>query len=359
VTRAEINFTDLSIAQSLFGPSDQHLRHLETLLNITIHAQNTQLTLHGQPLDLELAQNLLQQLYDLIRRGYPIFIPDIDTAFHLLSRDHKAKLRDVFLDSVFITSTKRVIAPKSFHQKLYIDAIRRHDLVFGVGPAGTGKTYLAMAMALSALTKRQVKRIVLVRPAVEAGEKLGFLPGDMADKVNPYLRPLYDALHDMLDPDRAARLQQEGQIEVAPLAFMRGRTLSQAFIILDEAQNTTREQMKMLLTRLGPDSKAIITGDLSQIDLPHPSRSGLAHALQVLSNTDGISIVRFSDVDVIRHALVQRIIQAYERVSPSPAPISSPAAPSPSPTPPLRRPLDDDPAADAWDADILLPPDLG
>src|SRR6202011_3354254 len=223
----------------------------------------------------------------------------------ILRGDRNAELKDIFLDTIYVSANKRVISPKSINQKIYIDSIRGHDIVFGIGPAGTGKTYLAMAMALAALMKNQVTRMVLCRPAVEAGEKLGFLPGDLAEKVNPYLRPLYDALHDMVDFDRARRMLERGTIEVAPLAFMRGRTLNDSFIILDEAQNTTSEQMKMLLTRLGYGSKAVITGDVTQIDLPPGKRSGLIEAERILAGIAGIKFVHFSERDVVRHRLVQ------------------------------------------------------
>jgi phosphate starvation-inducible PhoH-like protein len=241
-----------------------------------------------------------------------VFGSDVEYGIRILRGDRNADLKDIFLDTVYVSAHKRVIAPKSMNQKLYIDAIRNHDIVFGIGPAGTGKTYLAMAMALAALMKNQVTRMVLCRPAVEAGEKLGFLPGDLSEKVNPYLRPLYDALHDMVDFDRARRMLERGTIEVAPLAFMRGRTLNDSFIILDEAQNTTTEQMKMFLTRLGYNSKAVVTGDITQIDLPSGKLSGLKEARTVLANTPGINFTIFDDRDVVRHRLVQRIILAYE-----------------------------------------------
>jgi phosphate starvation-inducible PhoH-like protein len=223
-------------------------------------------------------------------------------------------LREIFLDTIYISAHKRTIAPKSIAQKHYIDSIRKNDIVFGIGPAGTGKTYLAMAMAVAALARNEVMRIVLTRPAVEAGERLGFLPGDLAEKVNPYLRPLYDALNDMVDVDRARRYMERGTIEVAPLAFMRGRTLNDAFVILDEAQNTTREQMKMFLTRLGFGSKAVITGDVTQIDRPAGRESGLIEARELLRNVSGIRFVEFSERDVVRHRLVQAIISAYDRL---------------------------------------------
>jgi len=231
----------------------------------------------------------------------------------MLSSNRRVHLSELFRDQVRIAGRKRSIVPKTFKQKEYIEAIKRDDVVFGVGPAGTGKTYLAMAMAVMALEVKEVKRVILCRPAVEAGEKLGFLPGDMAEKVNPYLRPLYDALHDMVEFDRARDLVEKGVIEVAPLAFMRGRTLSKAFVILDEAQNTTSIQMKMFLTRLGPQSKCVVTGDITQIDLPRGIRSGLQEVISVLKGIEGISIVRFSGEDVIRHPLVRKIVDAYQK----------------------------------------------
>ena len=234
-------------------------------------------------------------------------------AVRILSRDHTANLQDIFLDTVYVSSNRRTITPKSLAQKAYIDAIRNYDIVFGIGPAGTGKTYLAMAVAVAELMKRKVSRVVLTRPAVEAGEKLGFLPGDLAEKINPYLRPLYDALHDMVDFERAQKMIERGVIEVAPLAFMRGRTLNDSFVILDEAQNTTREQMKMFLTRLGYGSKSVITGDITQIDLPAGTRSGLKEARHILRDVDGIQFTLFTEKDVVRHRLVQDVITAYER----------------------------------------------
>jgi phosphate starvation-inducible PhoH-like protein len=249
----------------------------------------------------------------LLQNGYPVYPSDVDYAIRILSRDRSANLKDIFLDTVYISAHRRTITPKSIAQKAYIDAIRRFDIVFGIGPAGTGKTYLAMAMAVGDLMKHKVSRVVLTRPAVEAGEKLGFLPGDLAEKINPYLRPLYDALYDMVDFDRASKMIERGTIEVAPLAFMRGRTLNDSFVILDEAQNTTSEQMKMFLTRLGYGSKAVITGDITQIDLPTGTRSGLKEAQHILRGIDGIKQIFFSEKDVVRHRLVQDIITAYER----------------------------------------------
>jgi phosphate starvation-inducible PhoH-like protein len=260
---------------------------------------------------VELAVSAINKLQELIRAGYPVYPSDVAYALRILQASPKANLKEIFLDKVYITAEQKVISPKSINQKLYIDNIRTHDIVFGIGPAGTGKTYLAVAMAVSAFVSKQVRSIILARPAVEAGERLGFLPGDMAQKVNPYLRPLHDALNAMLGRGKVADLIEEGLIEIAPLAFMRGRTLSNAFVILDEAQNTTHEQMKMFLTRLGFNSKAVITGDITQIDLPENRQSGLIEAARILNTIQGIAFNQFSEVDVVRHRLVQEIIRAY------------------------------------------------
>ena len=296
----------------MLGQHDAHVRTIESALGVRIGVTGTSLRISGPHAEQALAGKVIGEVYDLLKHGYPIYPSDVEYAIRIIRGDRNAELKDIFLDTIYVSANKRVISPKSINQKLYIDSIRNHDIVFGIGPAGTGKTYLAMAMALAALMKNQVTRMVLCRPAVEAGEKLGFLPGDLAEKVNPYLRPLYDALHDMVDFDRARRMLERGTIEVAPLAFMRGRTLNDSFIILDEAQNTTSEQMKMFLTRLGYNSKAVITGDVTQIDLPSGKLSGLKEASIVLGNTSGISFVRFNDRDVVRHRLVQSIIKAYE-----------------------------------------------
>ncbi|MDQ5988751.1 MAG: PhoH-like protein [Syntrophus sp. SKADARSKE-3] len=263
---------------------------------------------------MALIKNLLTQIYDIMGKGFPIYPPDIGYAYRILAENSSVRLDKIFMDTVFISSKKRMIAPKGIAQKHYIDAMRTHDMVFGIGPAGTGKTYLAMAMAVSALLEKKVARIALARPAVEAGEKLGFLPGDLSEKVNPYLRPLYDALFDMIDFDKASALISKGVIEVAPLAFMRGRTLNDSFVILDEAQNTTSEQMKMFLTRLGFGSKAVITGDITQIDLPPDKVSGLVEAERILKKIDGIRFVHFTEIDVVRHPLVQDVIRAYNHL---------------------------------------------
>ena len=309
----ELQFQHDEVFRDLLGEHDLHIKFIEKQLGISIEVQGANLVLQGDPIVCELAARVLQQLHNLVADSYPIFESDIDYAIRILSRDRNAKLREIFLDSIYISSNKKTIAPKSIAQKEYIEAIRSDDIVFGIGPAGTGKTYLAMAMAVAELAKNNFSRIVLTRPAVEAGERLGFLPGDLAEKVNPYLRPLYDALHDMVDYNRAQKMMEREVIEVAPLAFMRGRTLSDAFVILDEAQNTTREQMKMFLTRLGYGSKAVITGDVTQIDLPAGQRSGLKDAQQVLAGIPGIRFCNFSDADVVRHRLVREIIAAYDK----------------------------------------------
>ncbi len=298
----------------LFGEHDKHLKLLENIEPVKLSARGNLLSISGESLAVGLIKNLLTQLYGIVEKGYPLYATDIDYAHRILSENSAVNLERIFLDTVFIASKKKVITPKSIAQKHYIDSIRQHDMVFGIGPAGTGKTYLAMAMAVSALMEKKVHRIVLARPAVEAGEKLGFLPGDLAEKVNPYLRPLYDALYDMLDFDRASALTHKGIIEVAPLAFMRGRTLNDSFVILDEAQNTTSEQMKMFLTRLGFGSKAVITGDVTQIDLPPDKVSGLVEAERILKISDGIRFVHFTEIDVVRHPLVQDVIRAYNHL---------------------------------------------
>jgi phosphate starvation-inducible PhoH-like protein len=308
-----LEFNDPRLFRDLLGQHDQHVKIIQHTLQLKIRVRGSAVEIEGDPLQVELASQIIRQLYGLLEKGYPVYASDVDYAIRILSGDSRARLQDIFLDTIYISAHKRTITPKSIAQKVYIDAIRRHDIVFGIGPAGTGKTYLAMAMAVAELMKNNCVRIVLTRPAVEAGEKLGFLPGDLAEKVNPYLRPLYDALHDMVDFDRARKLVERGTIEVAPLAFMRGRTLNDSFVILDEAQNTTPEQMKMFLTRLGYGSKAVITGDATQIDLPAGKPSGLKEASRILKDVPGIRFVTFTEKDVARHHLVQEIIMAYER----------------------------------------------
>ncbi|MCC6764383.1 MAG: PhoH family protein [Deltaproteobacteria bacterium] len=309
----QLEFQDHRLFHELLGRHDEHVKAIEKSLGVRIGVAGKAVSISGNPVDRELAGRVMTQLYGVLERGFPVYASDVDYALRILASDHTANVRDIFLDTVYIAAQKRVITPKSVMQKSYIDSIRTHDIVFAIGPAGTGKTYLAMAMGVAAVLKQEFTRIVLTRPAVEAGEKLGFLPGDLAEKVNPYLRPLYDALHDMVDFDRARKMLERGTIEVAPLAFMRGRTLNDSFVILDEAQNTTPEQMKMFLTRLGYGSKAIVTGDVTQTDLPAGKISGLKEAQHVLKDIDGIKFVRFSERDVVRHRLVQDIITAYER----------------------------------------------
>ena len=307
---------DPRLAHALFGQQNRHLRQIERLTGVRASSKGTTALLEGSSEKLSHAIRLLEELTGLLKKGFDLRPPDIEYAERILSVDGSAKLTDIFLDTVIVSSRNKAISPKSIAQKAYLDAMRSNDVVFGIGPAGTGKTYLAMAMAVALLKKKEVSRIVLVRPAVEAGEKLGFLPGDIAEKVNPYLRPLYDALYDLMDFDRGQALIDQGVVEVAPLAFMRGRTLNDAFVILDEAQNTTTEQMKMFLTRLGFGSRAVINGDVTQIDLPRGHISGLVQATDVLGQVDGISFVGFTDKDVVRHPIVQAIVRAYDSYKP-------------------------------------------
>ena len=316
-TQTSFDFAEIEIARQLFGQNNSNLQKIAKDTDVTINARGNTVFIDGDEIAIALAGNILNQLYGLLKEGYPIHPNDIDFAVRLLSGDDRTNLKEIFLDRVYITSKKNAVTPKSLAQKEYIDAIRKHDIVFGIGPAGTGKTYLAMAMAVSALSKGIVSRIILTRPAVEAGEALGFLPGDLAEKGDPYLRPLYDALHDMMRFEKVTNLMQKGIIEVAPIAFMRGRTLNDSFVILDEAQNTTSEQMKMFLTRIGFNSKAVITGDITQIDLPSDRTSGLIESKNILQDIDGIKFVFFSKKDVVRHKLVQKIIQAYEELEAS------------------------------------------
>jgi len=310
-TRIEVE--DNHQIRELCGEDRRNLRSIERALGVRIALRGNLLTLSGEPGPREDAARLIDQLVDLMGRGVHLKRSDIAHVAGLVGHGEASDIREFLLDTVVLNARRRPVTPRSPNQKRYVDAIRKRDIVFGIGPAGTGKTYLAVAAAVAAMQKGDVRRIVLTRPAVEAGEKLGFLPGDLAQKVNPYLRPLYDALHDMMDPGKCARLLEQGAIEVAPLAFMRGRTLSRAFVILDEAQNTTREQMKMFLTRLGVDSQAVVTGDVTQIDLPEGQTSGLLDARRILHGIAEIPFVRFSRVDVVRHPLVARIIDAYDR----------------------------------------------
>jgi phosphate starvation-inducible PhoH-like protein len=301
--------------ETLFGSYDENLKHLESLFNVRIRTHGHDLLVEGETPALDKIDRVVGQLSGLMREGYKLSNADVKTASDLVAQDESVDLREHFLKGTLTPAGKRRVAPKTVNQRRYLDAIDQHDIVFGIGPAGTGKTYLAMAQAVAFLVSKKVSRIILARPAVEAGEKLGFLPGDLQEKVNPYLRPLYDALYDMLDVERVARYLERGTIEIAPIAFMRGRTLNDSFVILDEAQNTTSEQMKMFLTRLGFGAKAVITGDITQIDLPTGRMSGLVEAMKVVKEIEGISFVHFDDRDVVRHKLVQQIVKAYEAFS--------------------------------------------
>ncbi len=307
----KLDFPDNDKVRALCGAHSEHLKLVEKRLGVQLGLRGGQIVMAAaDEARLRLAEGLLRELYDLVVGGYPLHLEDVDQATRLAGQG--VPLKDIFGDTVFVSARHRVITPKGLAQKRYVQAIRDDDIVFGIGPAGTGKTYLAMAMAVSFLVDRRVKRIVLTRPAVEAGERLGFLPGDIAEKVNPYLRPLHDALFDMVDYEKASALMERGTVEVAPLAFMRGRTLNDAFVILDEAQNTTGEQMKMFLTRLGYGSKAVVTGDVTQVDLPSGRGSGLVEVQKVLRGVEGVSFCHFSEIDVVRHPLVQEVVRAYE-----------------------------------------------
>jgi phosphate starvation-inducible protein PhoH and related proteins len=295
-----------------FGTLDENLKLLEETLHVSTHLGEAGLEIEGEEKDVNSARRLLEEYTDLVERGTRVDAAEIRAFLRILREDPKASLKNLAEAGRARNFGKKSIAPKGFNQRRYVEAIEQNDMVFGIGPSGTGKTYLAVAMAVDALLSKEVSRIILARPAVEAGERLGFLPGTLQEKVNPYLRPLYDALYDVLDHDRVERYLEKGIIEIAPIAFMRGRTLNDAFVILDEAQNTTSEQMKMFLTRLGFNSKAVITGDITQIDLPNGRRSGLVETIDVVSKVEGISFIYFNERDVVRNSLVQRIIRAYE-----------------------------------------------
>ena len=308
----QLIFDDNAMAVALYGDGEQTLRLLERSIGVEIHARGNELHLLGEPDRVAMTRRVLEELYASIERGQAVRNSDVRHVIRTLSVDPDVQLSDVY-ENILNRGSRKVIRAKNLSQRRYVDTIRKHDVAMAIGPAGTGKTYLAMAMAVASLHRKETSRIVLTRPAVEAGERLGFLPGDLAEKVDPYMRPLYDALRDMMDMEKAQRLIERGTIEVAPLAFMRGRTLNDSFVILDEAQNTTSEQMKMFLTRLGENSKAVITGDITQVDLPSGTTSGLAEAAQILKGVRGIGFMRFEARDVVRHPLVQSIIQAYDR----------------------------------------------
>jgi phosphate starvation-inducible protein PhoH and related proteins len=310
---ANLEVESTAVLMALSGPQNSLLSEVARQSGAEVSLRGNVIYLTGEEPDVRIAQRYLRDAAGLVGKGFELNLNDIAGSIRSLRADPGHSLGELAEEAVLITPRKRAVVPKTPAQRTYVEAIKTHDLTFGIGPAGTGKTYLAMAMAASWLLNKRVKRIILARPAVEAGEKLGFLPGDLAEKVNPYLRPLYDAMHDMLDFDKVEQLRERGQIEVAPLAFMRGRTLNDSFVILDEAQNATSEQMRMFLTRLGYGSKAVVTGDVTQTDLPQGARSGLREARALLEHIQGISICEFSDVDVVRHPLVQKIIVAYEK----------------------------------------------
>jgi phosphate starvation-inducible PhoH-like protein len=298
--------------ETLFGTRDENVRLLEDGFNIAINLRSNAIELEGAPRDVARAEQVFADYESLQRSGHTFNNGDLHSMLRVLTSDPTSTLRGLADAGRQRSFGRRTVQPKSSNQRRYLEAIEKHDMVFGIGPAGTGKTYLAVAMAISALLSKRVNRIILARPAVEAGERLGFLPGTLQDKIDPYLRPLYDALYDMVDPEKVDRYLEKNVIEIAPIAFMRGRTLNDSFVILDEAQNTTSEQMKMFVTRLGFNSKAVITGDVTQIDLPNARRSGLLEAVDVLKNVEGLAFVHFDEGDVVRHHLVQRIVRAYD-----------------------------------------------
>lgn len=312
VSSRTVKFDNNDLAMQVFGPREQNLKFLEKHIPVVIKGRGSEVTMEGTVSQIDLAEKCLGYIRDLALKGSEIKKTDIADALRNFKENGDVDLSGALRDQPIVALKKKVY-PRTLNQKIYVDAIKKHDLVFGVGPAGTGKTYLAMAVGVAKIMRGEIDRIVLTRPAVEAGEKLGFLPGDLAEKVNPYLRPLLDALHEMLDYERAEKMLASGQIEIAPIAFMRGRTLNDSYVILDEAQNCTREQMKMFLTRLGENSTAVITGDITQIDLPRDTKSGLIQALKILSGIEGIYIHQFKDTDVVRHPLVAEIIRAYDQ----------------------------------------------
>lgn len=308
-----ITFKNLELTRELFGHHNHNLDKISEALKVEIHTRGNSLLVNGTPQNVDLAEKLINQLYHLLEDNFSFEEADIDAAINTVKSNADSQLKKIFLTTIFKTVRNKPITPRNPSQQRYVEAINTNDILISIGPAGTGKTYLAMAMAMAAFSKGEVKKIILTRPAVEAGEALGFLPGDLAQKINPYLRPLYDALYDMMEFEKAKALIEQDTIEIAPLAFMRGRTLNNAFIILDEAQNTTSEQMKMFLTRIGYGSKAIVTGDITQVDLPAGKKSGLIEAKKILTNIKGIGFIYFSKDDVVRHKLVSDIINAYEK----------------------------------------------
>ncbi|MCK5100539.1 MAG: PhoH family protein [Desulfobacteraceae bacterium] len=308
-----ITFEKIENVRELFGQHNSNLASIAKKTGTTIDARGNTVSISGKDDKIILAEKVLTQFYHLIEKKFSIGPADIEAAVNTLKNDGNCSIKSIFLSTVLTTENGKPIAPKTSNQKKYVDALKDNDILFAIGPAGTGKTYLAMAMAVAAFARGDVKKIILTRPAVEAGEALGFLPGDLAEKINPYLRPLYDALYEMFSFQKTQTLLEQGMIEIAPLAFMRGRTLNNAFIILDEAQNTTSEQMKMFLTRIGFSSRAIITGDITQTDLPSDKKSGLVEAKKLLYNIKGIKILHFSKNDIVRHELVSKIIEAYEQ----------------------------------------------
>jgi phosphate starvation-inducible protein PhoH and related proteins len=308
-----ITFEKIENVRELFGQHNSNLAGIALKTGAEINARGNTVSISGTEDEIILAEKVLNQFYQLVEKNFSIEPSDIEAAIKTLKNDITCDIKSIFLSTILTTESGKPIAPKTSNQKKYVEALRENDILFAIGPAGTGKTYLAMAMAVSAFARGEVKKIILTRPAVEAGEALGFLPGDLAEKINPYLRPLYDALYEMFSFQKAQTLIEQGMIEVAPLAFMRGRTLNNAFIILDEAQNTTSEQMKMFLTRIGFSSRAIVTGDITQTDLPSNKKSGLVEAKNLLYNIKGIKILHFSKNDIVRHELVSKIIEAYEQ----------------------------------------------
>ncbi len=310
--RTVINLAEEGV-EALYGTRDEHLRRIEATFGVRLSVRGQQIVIEGEDGSRRTVETLFTQLAELISRGYRVRGEDVVAAIRVLATEPATALADFFAADGLMASVRRLISPRTLRQQLSVKAMLEHDMVISIGPAGTGKTYLAVAVAAVMLSEKRVRRLILTRPAVEAGERLGFLPGDLAEKINPYLRPLYDALYDIVGFEKVGRMMERGMIEVAPLAFMRGRTLNDSFIILDEAQNTTTEQMKMLLTRVGFNSKAVINGDITQVDLPRATMSGLREAQEVLTGIEGLKFVHFDERDVVRHALVQKIITAYDR----------------------------------------------